>query len=186
MFETPTDTLKGGHRTQSGGAESCEDGIWSSWIRLILSGRHARPRKGDLFIDRPDPYQPNPFCFSAARRQSCVHEQLITLRRAAEKQKGGYYWRIVSINRPPLRGLGTASSRTWIRIAACPVFPHTCKDASGVQRPRAHSARALMRQNGLPEATCRCASTAASVRRVRRRGCRNGKFVICSKLGILN
>jgi hypothetical protein len=42
-----------------------------------------------MYIDRP-PYQPNPFCFSAARQKSCVYEISIALRRAAEKQKGRY------------------------------------------------------------------------------------------------
>jgi hypothetical protein len=40
-----------------------------------------------LFIETTRKEYP-PFCFSAARRQSCVHEYRTALRRAAEKQKG--------------------------------------------------------------------------------------------------
>jgi hypothetical protein len=69
-------------------------------------GGAANPVRGGLFIDLPDPFSPSPFCFSAARRPSCVHETRTVLRRAAEKQKRGYYLRIVSINRPPLTGFG--------------------------------------------------------------------------------
>jgi hypothetical protein len=65
----------------------------------------ANPVRGGLSIDRPPPYQPNPFCFSAARRLSCVHDSSLGLRRAAEKQKVEYYSRIFSINRSPLTGL---------------------------------------------------------------------------------
>jgi hypothetical protein len=73
-------------------------------------GGALNPGRGGLFIDLPDPYSPSPFCFSAARRPSFVHETRTVLRRAAEKQKGGYYLRIVSINRPPLTGFGRSKA----------------------------------------------------------------------------
>jgi prepilin-type N-terminal cleavage/methylation domain-containing protein/prepilin-type processing-associated H-X9-DG protein len=50
----------------------------------------ANPGRGDLSIDCPPRYQPNSFCFSAARRLSCVNEPFLGLRRAAEKQNTAF------------------------------------------------------------------------------------------------
>jgi hypothetical protein len=62
------------------------------------------PVRGGLCIDPADTYSPNPFCFSAARRRAVRYSCTQDCRRAAEKQKGEYYSRIVSINRSPLTG----------------------------------------------------------------------------------
>jgi hypothetical protein len=79
------------------------------FIRVGLArfsrGGTPNPARGNLCIDLPLLHL-IPFCFSAARRQSYMHEHRISLRRAAEKQKGGYCSRIVSINRSPLTGFG--------------------------------------------------------------------------------
>jgi hypothetical protein len=69
-------------------------------------GDRPNPARGDLFIDPPAPYLSNPFCFSAARRRLVPRPSIRDCRRAAEKQKGGYSARIVSINRSPLTGFG--------------------------------------------------------------------------------
>jgi hypothetical protein len=103
----------------------------------------ANPGRGDLSIDRPPPYQPNPFCFSAARRLSCVHDSSLGLRRAAEKQKGRCYLGVSSINRPPLTGFGhrkaaEGSVESGLFLSAfC-----TSHAAYKVQRGLAHSALA--------------------------------------------
>jgi hypothetical protein len=57
-----------------------------------------------LAEDSHFPCTPSPFCFSAARRQSGMQEHQTNLRRAGEKQKGGYCSHIVPINRSPLTG----------------------------------------------------------------------------------
>jgi hypothetical protein len=87
-------------------------------------GGPPNPVRGGLFIDPPAPHPPNPFCFSAARRRAVRDSRIQGCRRAAEKQKGGFYSPMVSINRPPLTGFGENLERT-----AC----SRAKDACEVQ-----------------------------------------------------
>jgi hypothetical protein len=104
-------------------------------LHRFSRGGSPSTARGDLFIDPHDPYRSKPFCFSAARRQSCVRENLATLRRAAEKQKGGCYSRIVSINRSPLTGFGHSKAAQG-GIKSRPflsVFLYTFRDACEVQ-----------------------------------------------------
>jgi hypothetical protein len=92
------------------GAPSGAPSIHRVGLARFPQGGTPNPGRDDLFIDPPEPYPPNPFCFSAARQRSCVYEHRTTLRRAAEKQKGGYYSRLVSINRSPLTGFGHSTA----------------------------------------------------------------------------
>jgi hypothetical protein len=75
-------------------------------LTRISPGGTPNPARGDLFIEPPAPHPTPPFCFSAVRRQFFKDEHRTILRRAAEKQKGGYYLRAISINRSPLTGFG--------------------------------------------------------------------------------
>jgi hypothetical protein len=126
-------------------------------------GGKPNPVRGGPSIEPPDTNLPDPFCFSAARRRAVQDSCTQGCRRAAEKQKGGFYLRVVSINRSPLAGFEKNSNGLPVSTRKmCPRCSEDCAWRVPVLYGRQHmlqrrSAPVLGRSNiGVHSASEKC------------------------------